>query len=131
MDKTGNQVNQLIDVSNVGKEFVNFYYTNLSTNINQLLSSGIIKNHTRILYNNFKYKGDELTQLFLHMHNQLIFNLEDIIVMDSGGRRADVLVQGTIFEKTKSQNLRFSQYFTIANNNNNWFLHNSLLSILE
>lgn len=131
MDKTGNQVNQLIDVSNVGKEFVNFYYSNLSTNINQLLSSGIIKNHTRILYNNFKYKGDELTQLFLHMHNQLIFYLEDIIVMDSGGRRADVLVQGTIFEKTKSQNLRFSQYFTIANNNNNWFLHNSLLSILE
>lgn len=131
MDKTGNQVNQLIDVSNVGKEFVNFYYTNLSTNINQLLSSGIIKNHTRILYNNFKYKGDELTQFFLHMNNQLIFNLEDIIVMDSGGRRADVLVQGTIFEKTKSQNLRFSQYFTIANNNNNWFLHNSLLSILE
>lgn len=131
MNKTGNQVNQLIDVSNVGREFVNFYYSNLSTNINQLLSSGIIKNHTRILYNNFKYKGDELTQLFLHMHNQLIFNLEDIIVMDSGGRRADVLVQGTIFEKTKSQNLRFSQYFTIANNNNNWFLHNSLLSILE
>ena len=131
MNKTGNQVNQLIDVSNVGREFVNFYYSNLSTNINQLLSSGIIKNHTRILYNNFKYKGDELTQLFLHMHNQLIFNLEDIIVIDSGGRRADVLVQGTIFEKTKSQNLRFSQYFTIANNNNNWFLHNSLLSILE
>lgn len=131
MNKTGNQVNQLIDVSNVGREFVNFYYSNLSANINQLLSSGIIKNHTRILYNNFKYKGDELTQLFLHMHNQLIFNLEDIIVMDSGGRRADVLVQGTIFEKTKSQNLRFSQYFTIANNNNNWFLHNSLLSILE
>ena len=131
MDKTGNQINQRIDVSLVGKEFANFYYTNLKDNIQHLLTSGILKKHTRILYKNVKYKEDQLAQLLLQMHNQLIFTIEDTSVMDSGGRRADILVQGTVFEKTKSQTLRFSQYFTIANNNDNWFLHNSLLSILE
>ena len=52
--------------------------------------------------------------------------------MDSGGRRADILVTGKIQMIKTHEILRFSQYFTIANNKDgNWFIHNMLLSVLS
>jgi hypothetical protein len=50
--------------------------------------------------------------------------------MDSGARRADILVNGYVISKDGNQKMKFAQYFTIANNHDNWFIHNSLLSIL-
>ena len=52
--------------------------------------------------------------------------------MDSGGRRADIMVVGKAQNVASPETLyRFSQYFTIANNKEKWFLHNSLLSVLD
>ena len=53
--------------------------------------------------------------------------------MDSGGRRADIMVVGKAQNKkiAPATFYRFTQYFTIANNKGNWFVHNSLLSILD
>ena len=60
------------------------------------------------------------------------FRYDEIIIMDSGGRRADILVVGKAHSRESSEKVyRFSQYFTIANNKDKWFLHNSLLSILD
>ena len=132
MQTTGDQINRKVNVPEVGTHFVNFYFQNLKQNINTLYQSNIIKNHTRIKYQNKEYKGNELRQLLEQMGAQLSFFLEETIVMDSGARRADILVNGYIVPNNNtSQKIRFAQYITIANNHDNWFIHNSLLSILQ
>jgi hypothetical protein len=126
----GDQVNQLVDINLVGTQFVQFYYQKWISNPQEIFQSGIVKDHTRIKYKNTVYKGNSLLQLHTDTHAKGIsFQLNDIQVLDSGGRRADILVVGKLKETTQSQEMTFSQYFTIANNKENWFLHNSLLSI--
>lgn len=130
---TGDQINQRIDIQKVGKDFVNYYFTNCKSNFQSIISSGIFREHTRIRYKEKEYKNQELVNLLSHLNQQLTFILEDIVIMDSGGRRADILVVGKAQEITSlAKTYRFTQYFTIANNKDgNWFLHNSLLSILD
>lgn len=131
MQTSGDQINRRVNVPEVGNNFVNFYYQSLRENINQLYDTQIIRNHTRIKYQNVEYKEGELRQLFEQMGSQLEFYGEEVIVMDSGARRADILVNGNIMPKNGGSRMRFAQYFTIANNHDNWFIHNSLLSIIQ
>ncbi len=127
---TGDQVNQLVDINIVGTQFVQFYYQKWISNPQEIFQSGIFKNHTRLKFKGTVYKGDTLAQLHIDTQKKGIsFQINDIQVLDSGGRRADILVVGNIKETPQSKQLTFSQYFTIANNKENWFLHNSLLSI--
>lgn len=130
---TGDQINQRIDIQKVGREFVNYYFTNCKSNFQAIISSGIFREHTRIRYKEKEYKNQELVNLLSGLNQQLTFMLEEIVIMDSGGRRADILVVGKVQDlKSLEKIYRFSQYFTIANNKNgHWFLHNSLLSILD
>ena len=127
---TGDQVNQLVDINLVGTQFVQFYYQKWISNPEEIFQSGIFKDHTRLKYKSTVYKGETLAQLHRDTHKKGIsFQINDIQVLDSGGRRADILVVGNLKESTQTQQMAFSQYFTIANNKENWFLHNSLLSI--
>ena len=131
-DHTGDQINQRVDIQQIGSQFVNFFFTNSTQNLENLISSGVIKNHTRIKYQNKEFKGEELISLLIQLNSNLMFNIEETITMDSGGRRADIMVIGKAQHKTQTDKMyRFTQYFTIANNRENWFLHNSLLSILD
>ena len=55
---------------------------------------------------------------------------EVVEIMDSGARRADILVTGKVRESHNTNELlNYCQYFTIANIKDGWFIHNSLLSI--
>ena len=127
---SGDQVNQLVDINAISTQFVQFYYQKWISNPQEIFESGIIKDHTRIKYKNIVYKGPNLYQFHSDTHAKGIsFQLNDIQVLDSGGRRADILVSGKLKETVQSQEMTFSQYFTIANNKESWFLHNSLLSI--
>jgi len=130
---TGDQINQRIDIQAVGREFINYYFTNSKSNIQSIISSGIFREHTRIRYKEKEYKNQELVNMLSDLNQQLTFTLQDIVIMDSGGRRADILVIGKAHEIISPGKIyRFSQYFTIANNKDEkWFLHNSLLSILD
>jgi hypothetical protein len=131
-ERIGDQINQRVDIQQVGVSFINFYYTTCKTNINTLVTSGVLKNHTRLRYKNIEYKEQELVQLLTQINYDSNFILEETIIMDSGGRRADILVTGKIQMKRTHEILRFSQYFTIANNKDgNWFIHNMLLSVLS
>lgn len=131
-DHTGDQINQRVDIQEIGSQFVNFFFTNSTQGLQTLMSSGIIKNHTRIKYQNKEFKGEELINLLIQLNSNLVFNIEETIIMDSGGRRADIMVIGKAQHKVHIDKMyRFTQYFTIANNKENWFLHNSLLSILD
>lgn len=131
-DNSGDQINQKVDIQQIGIDFVNYYFSNLTNNLDVLLSSHLLKPHTRIKYKNLEYKGNELVKLLGELNSLILFQIEEIITLDSGGRRADILVIGKCQTKDLTKKLfKFSQYFTIANNKENWFLHNSLLSILN
>ena len=129
---TGDQINQRVDIQEIGTQFLNFFFTNSTQNLENLISSGIIKEHTRIKYQNKEFKGQDLISLLVQLNSNLNFNIEETIIMDSGGRRADIMVVGKAQNKIQQTKFyRFTQYFTIANNKGNWFVHNSLLSILD
>ena len=131
METTGDQINRKVNVPEIGNNFISYYFQNLKNNIQVLYDSNTIRNHTRFKYQNKEFKGLELRQLLEQMKTQINFFLEDKIIMDSGARRADILIIGYIIpENETNKKLRFSQYFTIANNKDNWFIHNSLISIL-
>jgi len=130
--RIGDQINQRVDIQQVGNNFINFYYTTCKNNINALFTSGVLKDHTRLRYKDKEYKEQELVQLLTQINQESTFVLEETIIMDSGGRRADILVIGKIQMIQTQEIFRFSQYFTIANNKDNeWFIHNTLLSILS
>lgn len=130
MKTSGDQINKKINIQEVGLEFINFYFQNIKSNLNTLYESNMIRNHTRIRYKDVEYKDQELFNLLNQLGNQINFFGEEIIVMDSGARRVDILVNGYITENNDINKKRFCQYFAIANNNKGWFIHNSLLSIL-
>ena len=132
-DHSGDQINQRVDIQQIGTQFINFYYTNLKEDFQKFISCGIIKSHTRIRYCNVEYKEELLLQLFTQMNREFTFTMDEYNIMDSGGRRADIVVIGKLTVSTNPGKIfRFVQYFTIANNKDkNWFIHNSLLNILE
>jgi len=130
MQTSGDQINRKVNVPEVGNQFVHFFFQSLKEDVNKLYESQMIRNHTRIKYQNIEYKDIPLRVLLEEIKDKLIFYGEEIIVMDSGARRADILVNGFVISKNGNQKMKFAQYFTIANNHDNWFIHNSLLSII-
>ena len=130
METSGDQINKKINIQEVGLEFIDFYFQNIKTNLNILYESNMIRNYTRIKYKNVEYKEQELYNLLNQLGSQINFFGEESIIMDSGARRADILVNGYITQNDDLNKIRFCQYFTIANNHEGWFIHNSLLSIL-
>ena len=129
----GDQINRKVDIQLVGKQFLNFYYDNWINNPNQLFNSGVIRNHTRLKFNDVIYTQDLLANfIYTTKEKGISFKINSIQIMDSGARRCDILVSGKVRESKDSQEtFNFSQYFTIANNKENWFLHNSLLNIFQ
>ncbi len=130
METSGDQINKKINIQEVGLKFIDFYFQNIKTNLNILYESNMIRNYTRIKYKNVEYKEQELYNLLNQLGTQINFFGEESIIMDSGARRADILVNGYITQNDDLNKIRFCQYFTIANNHEGWFIHNSLLSIL-
>ena len=114
---TGDQVCQRVDITQVGTEFVQYFYEKWMTNPNELLQSGIFKDHTRLKTKGVVYQKADLIQMLITSQQAGIsFTINDLQIMDSGGRRADILVIGKIKETTQSEEMNFSQYFTIAKN---------------
>jgi len=132
METSGDQINKKVNVPEIGNQFIAFYFQSLNANIQKLYESSTIKPHTRLKYRNIEYKDEQLKVVLQQIGAQLNFIIEESIVMDSGARRADILVNGYIVPNNdNTKKVRFAQYFTIANNNKEWFIHNTLLSILE
>ena len=47
-------INQRVDIQEIGTQFLNFFFTNSTQNLENLISSGIIKEHTIISFHNQK-----------------------------------------------------------------------------
>ena len=118
-DKSGNNINNHIDLNKVGADFVNYYYNNLS-DLQKLIDEEILVPFTKLKYNDYVYSNDELIQFLIQLSEQNII-INNINVLDSGSRRLDILINGTINDEP------FSQYFLLCYLKC-WYLKNSLLN---
>lgn len=131
MDTTNtgkNQVLDHIDIDATAHEFVNFFYANIK-NPQILFTNNIIRNYATFKFNETKYHDKSLIEhiTFLSQCNYDIKNMESI---DSGTRRIDITVIGTIRYKDSGDKF-MSQYFGICHDKNGWFIKNSSLVIIN
>ena len=131
MDTTNtgkNQVLDHIDIDATAREFVNFFYTNIK-NPQTLFTNNIIRNYATFKFSGTKYHDNSLIEhiTFLSQCNYDIKNMESV---DSGTRRIDINVIGTISYKDSGDKY-MSQYFAICHDKNGWFIKNSSLVIIN
>mgnify|MGYP001246130506 CR=1 FL=1 len=127
VETSGDQINKKVNVEEIGINFAKYFYKQWQESPEQFFTSNVFKKHSRLKFKNQIYEKESLLNFFKEtFSNGINFELDDIQVLDSGARRADILIVG----KMNNSTYRFSQYITIAFLNDHWFVHNSLLSIL-
>ena len=122
--KTGYNINNLIDIGNVANQFVNHYYYCVSeNNIQELIEGKILRDYTSIKFNENKLKGAEIIS-FISNFSRYKINVNTFNYVDSGSRRIDISVIGTL--SNTSENINFNQTFIICNQDDSWFIKNSI-----
>lgn len=126
-ETTGDQINQKVDVNKIGMDFIQFYFEKFTKSPDELITSGLFKPHSRIKYKGNTFKGETLINFIKQTGLNCTIHINDIQILDSGGRRIDILISAKIKKNMVIHN--FNQYFTLANIKDQWFIHNSLLNI--
>ena len=122
--KTGYNINNFIDIGNVVNQFINHYYHCISqNNIEELVIGKILREYTSIKYNENKLKGNQITS-FISNFSRYKINVNTFNYIDSGSRRIDISVIGTL--SNDSENVNFNQTFIICNQNDSWYIKNSI-----
>ena len=122
--KTGYNINNFIDTGIVAKQFINHYYHCISeNNIQALVIGKILREYTSIKYNETKLKGNQITS-FISNFSHYKINVNTFNYIDSGSRRIDISVIGTL--SNDSENVNFNQTFIICNQDNSWYIKNSI-----
>lgn len=124
------QTIRTFDGQEIGKDFINFFYTSWVQNPDQLIE--VIKEYSKLKYNNNIYEGINFINLIKSFSiNKLNFTNIKYEVLDSRSRQIFILVTGTISYHTCS--LPFQQSFMVAyageKKDRKWSLMNSLLII--
>jgi hypothetical protein len=136
MNKTDTKslnVNQLVDISQVVNQFITIFYNLWISNPLELKTRGIIKHFSKIAYDKKIFRGDDFINLLIGLkQNGLQINITKFEFLDSGSRRIDISLIGTIICNINNTNItkNFNQTFLIANHNDKWYIHNSMLIIL-
>ena len=113
MGKNGYNINNFIDTGAVAGDFFKTFYTAItSNNIQSLIDNNNIRNYTTIKYNNDKMEGSNIIE-FLNNFNNYRVNLNKYNHIDSGSRRIDISVIGSL--TNTNENINFSQTFIICN----------------
>ena len=126
-ETTGDQINQKVDVNKIGMDFIQFYFEKFTKSPDELINSGLFKPHSRIKFKDNTFKGESLINFIKQTGLNSTIHINDIQILDSGGRRIDILISAKINKDMIVHN--FNQYFTLANIKDQWFIHNSLLNI--
>lgn len=130
----GSNINQNIDIPTVVNNFVTYYYSTITTIPCKLAHDKIIREYSAIKYQQQKLQGDDFIKLIQSMHSQnLTYNSIQMNFIDSGSRRIDISVIGTIGNNTQGTLgccKNFSQTFLLSHNKEGWFIKNSILIIL-
>lgn len=119
-------INQTIDISNVVNQFITTFYNVWLSNPFELKSRGMILHFSKIAYEKKIYKGDNFINLLNEMkQSNPQISITKFEYLDSGSRRIDISLFGTI--KINNITKNFSQTFLIANHNDKWYIHNSII----
>jgi hypothetical protein len=124
LGKTGYNINNFIDIGDISKKLIFEYYNAISGNdIQKLYDSYIIRDYTTIKYNTEKLKGTHILP-FLSNFSRYKINVNTYNYIDSGSRRIDISVIGNLL--SDSENINFNQTFIICNQDNSWYIKNSI-----
>ena len=127
ISKTGYNINNYIDIGDITKKLIIEYYTAIKDNdIQKLYDSNIIRDYTTIKYNTDKLKGGNIIP-FLSKFSYYKINVNKYNYIDSGSRRIDITVIGNLLNE--SENIKFNQTFIICNQDNSWYIKNSIFLI--
>lgn len=122
--KTGYNINNFIDIGKVANQFINDYYYYVSeNNIQELVEGKILRDYTSIKFNENKLKGNEIISFISNFSNYKI-DVNTFNYIDSGSRRIDISVIGTL--SNDSENINFNQTFIICNQDDSWYIKNSI-----
>ena len=122
--KTGYNINNLIDTGKVAVNFIQTYYNALNeNNIQALINNKTFRNYTTIKYNMDKI-GESGIIKFLNNFSCYKIKVNNYNYIDSGSRRIDITVIGNLVNE--SENINFNQTFIICNQDNSWYIKNSI-----
>ena len=128
VDTSGYNINNKIDISKVVNDFIEYYFSNITTP-EQIIIDGVIKEYTTIKFDNDKYTGDNLL-LFLNQFSQNYtnFGIKKINFLESGSRRIDIIIIGDM--KNVDFEVSFCQSFVLCNHSDTWFIKNSIFTLI-
>ena len=122
--KSGHNINSFINIENVTNNFISYYFDKITKNkIQELINDKVLRDYTTIKFNNDKIKCVKLIE-FLNRFINYNINITHYNFIDSGSRRIDITVIGTMKKQTEETN--FNQTFTICNHENTWYIKNSI-----
>jgi hypothetical protein len=125
----GDNIIQKINIQKTVTDFVDFYYSNLNTNPNNLASSTILREYSSIKYNGKKCSGKDYFELInTFFKNGVNMNPTNFEFIDSGSRRIDISLIGIATDKSVRK--QFTQTFLLSHNKQGWFIKNSILIIV-
>ena len=131
----GNNINQKVNPSEIATNFVNFYYSSLDININNLIDANgkfIYKNNSEYCIQGLVFKGPNDIFNKIRELNQrgCVHNINSIDVVTSGSRRLNIVVTGKI--QLDGFLYTFTEYFHLASGKNNgeWWIQSDILRTL-
>jgi len=111
----------------IGKQFFDYFYSTLYSNIDQFVIDGIITENTKLQFQSNTYIGMDCISFLKQLSSNLELKNCTYEIFDSGSRQIQILVTGIV------NNNVFSQVLTIIymgeKNNNKCILMNSILII--
>jgi hypothetical protein len=127
--ETNNKQERSFDGSEIGLQFIDFFYSSWINNP-ELLTQ-IIKEFSKLKYNNTIYEGDNFIALLKSLSNNLKFSNIKYEILDSKSRQIFILVIGDI--NNNHSLFPFRQSFVVSyagdKKDRKWILMNSLLII--
>ena len=116
------------NIYQIGNEFVNFFYTNWTNDLN---INEIIENYSKLVYNNTNYIGLEIINILKIIKNENIFFTNcKCEFFDTHSRQIYILVLGEL-NNLPNNRKNFSQSFLLSFSarTEKWILINSMLII--
>ena len=127
LNKKGYNINNYIDIGQVSSDFIKTYFDFLKkNNINGLINNKVLRQYTSIKYDNNKFQGEKLIE-FLNTFTNYNIQILKYNYIDSGSRRIDISTIGLL--TNKSGNFNFNQTFILCNQDNSWYIKNSIFLI--
>ena len=118
--KASYNIVNLIDTKQVAREFVEYFYKELGSNFHNLISNNTLRQHTKVVYENKDYTGDDMIPVLANLVEKN-FTIHNIASVDSGSRVIHITVVGLT-----DTNTIFSHTFLICHHSDLWYIKHAL-----